>query len=121
MAIRYIVMLTTMLAVIYVKAESDTVGQNPQQTLVAPAVSSEVAPLKLYQAEAVSGEVAETQPRNKRAPVLLLKKALLGSALLGAGALGAGALGAGALGAGALGAGVLGAGVLGGGLYGAKQ
>ncbi|KYN32277.1 hypothetical protein ALC56_13656 [Trachymyrmex septentrionalis] len=111
MAIRYIVMLTAMLAVVYVQAESPIVGQNPQQTLVAPAVS-EVAPLKL---EAASDEVAETQSRNKRAPILL-KKALLGGALLGAGALGAGALGAGALGAG-----VLGAGVIGGGLYGAKQ
>ncbi|KYM90354.1 hypothetical protein ALC53_01786 [Atta colombica] len=115
MAIRYIVMLTIMLAVIYVQAESHTVadGQNLQRTLVAPAVS-EVAPLKL---EAVSGEVAEThQSRNKRAPILFLKKALLGGALLGAGALGAGALGAGVLGAG-----VLGAGAIGGGLYGAKQ
>ena len=113
-------MLTIMLAVIYVQAESHTVadGQNLQRTLVAPAVSSEVAPLKL---EAISSEVAETQSRNKRAPVLLLKKALLGGALLGAGALGAGALGAGALGAGVLGAGVLGAGAIGGGLYGAKQ
>jgi len=114
-------MLTIMLAVIYVQAESHTVadGQNLQRTLVAPAVSSEVAPLKL---EAISGEVAETQSRNKRTPVLLLKKALLGGgALLGAGALGAGALGAGALGAGVLGAGILGAGAIGGGLYGAKQ
>ncbi|KYQ60023.1 hypothetical protein ALC60_00935 [Trachymyrmex zeteki] len=112
MAIRYIVMLTTVLAVMYVQAESHTVGQNLQQILVAPAapaVSSEVAPLKLQ--EAVSGQVAETQSRNKRAPIFLLKKALLGGALLGAGALGAGALGAGVLGAGALGAG----------LYGAKQ
>ncbi|XP_011696460.1 PREDICTED: elastin-like [Wasmannia auropunctata] len=109
MAMRCIVMLAAVLAVVYAQAESEAVGQGPQQTLIAPAASSEVAPLK---PETVSGEVAETQSRNKRAPVV--GKALFGgAALLGAGALGAGALGAGALGAGALGAGALGAGALG--------
>lgn len=98
-------MLAAVLAVIYAQTEVET-GQAPQQTLVAPVSTSEV----VQTPEAVSSEVAETQPRNKRAPILL-GKALLGGALLGAGALGAGALGAGVLGAGVLGAGALGAGL----------
>ncbi|XP_024882410.1 uncharacterized protein LOC112461407 [Temnothorax curvispinosus] len=102
MAMRCIVVLVAVWAVIYAQAESEPVGQDPQQTLVAPTASSEIAPLK---SETVSGEVTEIQSRNKRAPILL-KKALLGGALLGAGALGAGALGAGVLGAGVLGAGL---------------
>lgn len=102
MVMKCIVVLAAVLAVIYAQAESESIDQNPQQTLVAPAVSLEVAPLN---SEVPSSEVVETQTRDKRAPILL-KKALVGGALLGAGALGAGALGAKVLGAGILGAGL---------------
>lgn len=104
-------MLAAVLAMIYADSQADSA----QQTVVAPAL--EVVEPEISQA--TTSEVAQTQSRSKRAPILL-GKALLGGALLGKAALGAGVLGAGALGAGALGAGVLGAGLLGAGLYKAK-
>lgn len=122
MATRYIVVLAAVLAVIYAQAEPVDEAA-PQKTLIAPTVSSEaIEPVK-PEAETQS-EVAEAQPRDKRAPILLAKAlvggALLGKAALGAGVIGAGVLGAKAIGAGVLGAGILGAGALGAGLYKAK-
>lgn len=113
-------MLAAVLAVIYAQAEPADEAA-PQKTLIAPAVSEAIEPVK---PEEETSEVAEVQPRDKRAPILLAKAlvggALLGKAALGAGVIGAGVLGAKAIGAGVLGAGILGAGALGAGLYKAK-
>jgi len=91
------VVLAAVLAVIY--ADSQT--ESAQQTVITPA--SEVIAPEISQG--TTSEVAETQSRSKRAPILL-GKALLGGALLGKAALGAGVLGAGVLGAGLVGAGL---------------
>lgn len=95
---RYMVVLAAVLAVIY--ADSQT--ESAQQTVITPA--SEIVAPEISQG--TTSEVTETQSRSKRAPGILLGKALLGGALLGKAALGAGVLGAGVLGAGLVGAGL---------------